>query len=306
MKRRGRRYWLNLLGFTLGLWALLLAGGTLWFTYARTMAYIHPARQAATGQWLRQAGVQYEEVTLSTEDGLRLRAWYTAPRNGAVILVAHGHGASIPEEYYILFAQHGYGVLAWDFRAHGESEGDRSTLGYNEAMDIKAALDFALAQPGVRHVGAWGNSMGAAAIIHAAAKYPEIEAVVADSAYATLREVMEMRVPSPMLRPLVRLIGLMNTRVDLEWMRPEEDIGRISPRAVFIIQGLADAAIPTDSAERLYRAAGEPRFLWVEEGVGHVGMYLNFRESYTERVIDFLDEALLGAPFQTYQNRTTD
>lgn len=290
----GLRYWLNLLAFTLGVMALLGVGGVLWFTYARTMAYVHPPRQAASGELLRQAGIKYREVALKTEDGLRLRAWYTTPRNGAVILVAHGHTGSIPEEYYLMFAQHGYGVLAWDFRAHGKSEGEISTLGYNEELDVKAALDFALAQPGVMHVGVWGGSMGAAAGIRASAEYPEIEAVVADSAYPTLREVTEMRVSPPVLRPLVRLFGLISTNVDLEWMRPVDDVARISPRPVFIIQGSDDRNIPAGSADRLYRAAGEPRFLWVEEGVGHMGMYPRFGKTYADRVMAFFDEALLA------------
>ena len=187
----------------------------------------------------------------------------------------------------------GTGVLAWDFRAHGKSEGEISTLGYNEELDVKAALDFALAQPGVMHVGVWGGPMGTAAGIRASAEYPEIEVVVADSAYPTLKEVTEMR-PPPMLRPLVRLFGLIRTNVDLEWMRPVDDVARISPRPVFIIQGSDDRNIPAGSAAQLYQAAGEPRFLWVEEGVGHMGMYPRFGKTYADRVMAFFDEALLA------------
>jgi pimeloyl-ACP methyl ester carboxylesterase len=89
----------------------------------------------------------------------------------------------------------GYGVLAWDFRAHGDSGGDMSTLGYYEQLDAEAALDYALAQEGVEHVGAWGGSMGAATVILTAAKRVEIEAVVADSAYPTLEDVLKVNFP---------------------------------------------------------------------------------------------------------------
>ena len=123
-------------------------------------------------------------------------------KNGAVILVAHGYGDKRAEDFYALFASHGYGVIAWDFRAHGESEGDFSSLGYYETLDAKAALDFALAQPGVEHVGAWGGSMGAVTMIRATAQYPEIEALVADSPYATLEDEMDLRVPFPIMRSL--------------------------------------------------------------------------------------------------------
>ena len=56
--------------------------------------------------------------------------------------------------------EHGYGVLAWDFRAHGASGGDTCSLGYYEQLDAEAALDYALAQPGVKHIGRVGRLDG--------------------------------------------------------------------------------------------------------------------------------------------------
>jgi fermentation-respiration switch protein FrsA (DUF1100 family) len=78
-------------------------------------------------------------------------------------------------------------------------------------------------------------------------------------------------------------------------MQPVEDIGKISPRPVFIVQGLSDAAIPGDSAQRLYDAAGEPRSLWVGENVPHLGMYARYGSEYARRLIDFFDRSL-GKP----------
>jgi fermentation-respiration switch protein FrsA (DUF1100 family) len=243
---------------------------------------------------LRKNEIEYREIELVTEDGLRLHAWYTPPQNGALILVAHGHADAIPEDFYLLFAQHGYGVLAWDFRAHGESEGEYSTLGYFEALDVKAALDFALAQPGVEHIGGWGGSMGAATMIRAAAQYPQIEAVVLDSAYTSLREVIDMRVPGAFFTPIVQFIGETRTGARVDEVNPERDIARISPRPLLIIQGEADLNIPADSAQRLYLAAGDPKFLWTEADVPHMNMYAYFKTRYTHRVINFFSDALLG------------
>jgi fermentation-respiration switch protein FrsA (DUF1100 family) len=67
----------------------------------------------------------------------------------------------------------------------------------------------------------------------------------------------------------------------------------ISPRPVFIIQGLADGMVPLDSAQRLYDAAGEPRLLWVEKDVRHLNMYAYYKTRYTKRVIKFFDNYLL-------------
>jgi fermentation-respiration switch protein FrsA (DUF1100 family) len=293
--RQGFRYWGNLLGFALLLTGLVAAGGILWIARARVMAYAQPPRQHASPILLEERHISYDEVQLRTEDRLLLHAWYTPPKNGILILLAHGHAGAIPVDYYLMFAERGYGVLAWDFRAHGQSEGKWSTLGSKEALDVKAALDFAAKQPGIRHVGAWGGSMGAAVLIHAAAQYPEIEALVSDSGYTTLKEVAAMRTGFPLLGPFVRLFGWMETGADLNQMNPVEDISRISPRAVFLIQGLSDTAIPPHSAERLYEAAGEPKQIWLEREVGHMAMYPQKGNQYIERVIGFF-EKYLGGP----------
>src|SRR5215207_4542200 len=265
----------------------------IWVSYRQTFDYLHPARQTASGALLEASGIEFQEVVLVTEDNVRISAWYTPPRNGAVILVAHGYGDKRSEDFYVLFASHGYGVVAWDFRAHGKSAGEFSSLGYYQVLDAKAALDFALAQPGVEHVGAWGGSMGAVTMIRASAQYPEIEALVADSPFVTLEEEMDLRVPFPVMRSLIRFFAERESGVSVSSVRPVDDIVRISPRPVFLIQGMGDGMVPQDSAERLYDAAGEPRQLWTEKDVPHLNMYAFYKTRYAKRVIKFFDEYLL-------------
>jgi fermentation-respiration switch protein FrsA (DUF1100 family) len=262
--------------------------------YQLGQSYMQPPRVSATGGVLRQNATDFQTIELTAEDGIKLRAFYTTPQNGAMILVAHGHAGTIPEDIYLMLANHGYGVLAWEFRAHGQSGGDFTSLGYYEVQDMKAALDFALAQPGVDHVGAWGGSMGAVTSILAAARYSEIEAVVADSAFDTLEGVFEVRVPYPLLRPFIRFYAELRTGVGLHDIRPVDQIGKISPRPVFLIQGLADYSIPHQSAQNLFNAAGEPRYIWEGENADHLRMYNKYTAEYEARVIEFFDRALLG------------
>jgi hypothetical protein len=70
-------------------------------------------------------------------------------------------------------------------------------------------------------------------------------------------------------------------------------IVKISPRPVYIVQGMADVVAPPDSGERLFTAAGEPRFLWQQEDVPHLSMYLDNPRRYQRRLIDFFDEWLI-------------
>ena len=77
-------------------------------------------------------------------------------------------------------------------------------------------------------------------------------------------------------------------------VRPVDDIARISPRPVFLIQGLADGMVPLDSAQRLYDADREARQLWEEMDVPHLNMYAYYKTMYANRVIKFFDEYLLS------------
>jgi len=291
--KKGRQYWTRLAIVTLISLFLALTGTLIWFSYQQAMNYVHPARNVATGDLLKANNIDYQEIELIAEDGVKLSAWYTPPQNGAVILVAHGHADKRAEDFYLLFASHGYGVIAWDFRAHGKSEGDFTTLGYYEVYDVKAALDFALTQPEIKHIGGWGGSMGAVAMIRAAAQYLEIEAVVADSPFSTLEDELDIRIPYRVIRPLIQFFAEWETGLSASLVRPVDDISLISPRPIFIIQGAGDTMIPLDSGQRLYDAAGEPKEFWTEAGVPHLNMFAFYETRYTKRVIKFFDENLL-------------
>ena len=254
--------------------------------------FSHPPRQIASDAYLNEKQINFQIVELTTSDGIVLNAWYTPPQNGVVILVAHPHAGTIHDGIYALLVQHGYGVLAWDFRAHGKSGGEFSSLGYYEVLDVKAALDYVLSQPDVKIIGGWGGSMGAATLILSAAKYPEIEAIVADSSFSSLQDEMEFRVGNPIYRKFVRLSVELQTGVKIDDVSPVDVIGQISPRAVFITQGMRDTAIPVDSAQRLFDAAGEPRFVWTEEKAYHLNMYPKYPKDYEELVINFYNDYL--------------
>jgi fermentation-respiration switch protein FrsA (DUF1100 family) len=286
------RYWLNLSAVTVLSLALTFFIIVIYASNRWVQSYLHPVRIIPTGAWLVENNIPYQEIELTTKDGIKLAAWYTPHENGAVILVAHGYNGNRPEDIYAMLAKHGYGVLAWDFRAHGQSGGDTCSLGYYEQLDVEAALDYALNQSDVEHIGAWGGSMGAATVILTAAKHPEIEAVVSDSAFPSLEDVMRLNTPIKIMQPYVLFFGEQLSGAKINQVRPVDEIGKISPRAVFIIDGWDGSAVAMNSPYRFFDAAGEPKQLWVEEGVPHLTMYTNDPKGYEKRVIGFFDEYL--------------
>lgn len=265
--------------------AILTALG--WLGQRMAFGYLHPRRVMPSSSPAAY-GINYEDVTLTTSDGVSLAAWYTPPQNGIVILAAHGHAAARLADVHAMFASHGYGVLSWDFRAHGASGGDLTSLGYFEQRDVAAALDFANAQPGVTHIAIWGQSMGAATAILAAAEQPAIEAVIADSAYTSLAETIDTAVPIAVLRPFIRPFAEAEAGVSADDVRPIDAIARLAPRPVFVIDNELDDVVPPHSGQRLYDAAGDPKVYWLIHGAGHVRGRLLEPEEYEARVLEFL------------------
>ena len=294
MTMKGWRYWFNLWVFGLVVLSVVFIVSVATVSYRSISVYLHPRRQRLSENETPDVyGVAYENIRLVASDGIELAAWYTPSENGALILVAHGHGDKRSVNQYVLYAQNGYGVLAWDFRAHGESGGELSTLGYYEALDVEAALEYVLQQESVEHIGAWGGSMGGVAVLEVSSRRVEIEAVVLDSVFPTLEDEVRWAVTKSAFLPFIRFFAEKEAEFDMDLLRPVDRIGDISPRPIMIIQGEADSMIPADSGQRLFEAAGEPRYLWTEAGVNHVGMYSMHSEKYEERVIGFFNEYLL-------------
>jgi fermentation-respiration switch protein FrsA (DUF1100 family) len=272
----------------------LLAITTILVGFVEVNNALHPPRIVPPGNTLQEENIPHHYVDLITDDGIRLAAWYTPPRKGVLILLAHGYGDNRPEWIHALLAKKGYGVLSWDARAHGESGGEISTMGYLEVLDVKAALEYARTQPGVERVGAWGGSMGAATLIRAAAAFPEIEALFVDSSFTSLDDEMDFLVPYPLVNPLATSLAELRTGIALDEIDPLHDIALISPRPVYIVHSLGDTVAPPDAGERLYNAANEPRFLWVEEDAAHLSIHLVNERRYKNRLLGFFDEWLLG------------
>jgi fermentation-respiration switch protein FrsA (DUF1100 family) len=165
-------------------------------------------------------------------------------------------------------------------------------VGHYEVRDVEAALDFALAQPGVEWIGMWGGSMGGIAAIGAASQRQEIRAVVVDSVPSTLNGALRTYVRPRVLQPFFRYFAERETGLSVDLVRPVDQIADVSPRPVYIIQGTADSHIPEASARHLYDAAGEPRVLWLQPGAEHLEVYLAEPDEYERRVIAFFNTAL--------------
>jgi uncharacterized protein len=131
-------------------------------------------------------GLAYREVSFPTADGVTLSGWYIGSSNGAAVVMLHGASStrSAVLKQAAAVAHHGYGVLLFDARGHGRSDGDAMEFGWYGDQDIAGAVSWLRSQPDVdgRRIGAVGMSMGGEEAIGAAAGNDQIKAVVAEGA----------------------------------------------------------------------------------------------------------------------------
>ena len=148
-----------------------------------SVAYVvtHTARAVVPENEL---GAAYEDVSFETSDGLELKGWYVPSRNGAAVISFPGRkGSQKPAR---MLARHGYGVLVFDRRGEGESEGEPNIFGWGGDRDIKAAIRFLQQRPDVEDdsIGGIGLSVGGELMLETAAETDDLKAVVSDGAGA--------------------------------------------------------------------------------------------------------------------------
>lgn len=274
---------------------------TIGLSYRVAANYTQPSRQAILGN-PADYGLDHENVTLQTADGLALAGWYVPSRNRAALVLIHGIGTNRADLLPLGrdLAQLGFGLLLFDLRAHGESEGSASTLGLRETLDVRSAVDYLHSRADVRpdRIGVYGNSLGAAVAIMAAAELGDLRSVVADSGFASVEWVVSnqfnslVRLPG-WTAPLVLAFGRWQAGVDPGQVSPVERIHRISPRPILLVHGDRDATFAIQNAYLLSEAAGDPKELWIVPGVRHSGAYAVDPERYVERVGGFFQRSLL-------------
>ncbi len=258
----------------------------------------------------------YETVSFLSEDGIVLKGWLVKPPHpgpeSPAIIICHGVGANKSDftELAVALARRGYYALLFDFRAHGESSGRRTSLGYHEQKDVGAAFDFIKTRSEIdpKRVGIYGFSMGGSTAILVAARSHAFSAVVADSAFASLSDQAGTAVtgyyhlPRFPFLPLA-ILGyeiLFQTRVSS--ISPVSVISDISPAPILIIAGDGDRLIPAENGRKLFAAAGEPKELWIIPGADHGATLAVAGGDYEKRVGDFFDKWLRSDLLRRHQH----
>jgi uncharacterized protein len=241
-------------------------------------------------------GVAHEDVSFETADGLELHGWYIPSRNGAAVIAFPGRNG--PQRPARMLARHGYGVLLFDRRGEGKSEGEPNSWGWGGDADIKAAIRYLQQRDDVEpgRIGGIGLSVGGELMLEAAAETDELAAVVSEGAGARvfseeMREDLtpvEKAIMAPsawMKQASIATFSNQSPPTDLRDL-----VGRIAPRPLLLI-----AAPKYGVGEELNRgyaeAAGDTATLWEIPESRHTGGIEARPAEYERRVVGFFDAA---------------
>jgi hypothetical protein len=275
----------------------VLAGGML-----------RPAKRPLDPELVRHAEmaftrmkVKHEEFDVQAGDRAMLRGWKaraTQP-NGDWVLLFHGVSDNrmgmLGQAEMLL--RNGYSVLLMDSRAHGASGGELATYGWIERRDVQSIADSLYANENVHCFFLLGSSMGASIALQAAAVEPRVAGVVAESAFANLKEVSfdyaGLRVSHWLGRTLFRpasSLALGGAEKEggfrAEDVSPEKAVAE-RPFPVLLICGQKDRNIPPRHTKRIFEAASGPKEMWLVPRAGHAASLGTAPQEFENRLVKF-------------------
>lgn len=239
-----------------------------------------------------ELGLDYEEVTIPTEDKLNLVSyWIPAKQSKGTILMVHGHGGQRNEGLRFSKSLHeeGYNLLLLSLR---RNHGGFATMGGLEQNDVTAALQF-LKTKGETKIGIFGFSMGSATSIIAMANHPEIKVGLFSSGYVSAMDVLiesakrDFGIPYYPLIPVVKWVLDFRSGIDMNSVRPIEVIANIHPRPIAIYHCKRDDYVDYHHAEDLFAKAKEPKSLWAPDCDRHERIWNYDPKEAEKRTVGF-------------------
>lgn len=237
----------------------------------------------------------FKTIYLITKDSIKLQAWYIPVENArGTVALFHGHAG---KKSGVLseakgFRKLGYNTMLLDFRAHGSSEGNTTTIGFAEAEDVKLTYDY-LKNAGEKNIVLWGISMGAATITKAVNDYDlQPSKIILEMPFGSLMDAVEGRVKMMHLppEPISTLLTFWGGTEHGFWaygMKPTEYVKKIKC-PVLLQWGRNDPRVTQAETQSIYSNITTPKKLVVYENSGHESLCKKENAKWQNEVTLFL------------------
>mgnify|MGYP006272165851 CR=1 FL=1 len=251
----------------------VLAGAYLFLRWFERANVWIPHRQLATTP--AEIGLDYQEVWLEAEDGVRIHAWHLPhPEARAALLFCHGNAGNISYRLESLRQFHSLqlSVLIFDYRGYGRSQGLPSEEG--TYRDAAAAYDWLRENSGPLPIILFGRSLGASIATELATRV-DAEGLIFESGFVSVPAMGAELFPFLPVR-LISTIQYDNlSKIDQVQM------------PILFIHSRHDEIVPYDQGRQVYEAANPPK-RWAEISGGHNDGFLSAESRYIQAIDDFI------------------
>jgi len=236
-----------------------------------------------------------QNITLTTRNGLKLSAWQLPAASAkGTIAMFHGHGSkkSALLTEAAVFRKLGYNTFLVDFRAHGNSEGNTCTLGYEEAEDVQLAYDY-LKKHGEKNIVLYGVSLGAATVTKAMNDYElQPSKVILEMPFGSLQNAVVGRLKMMGLppQPLATMLTFWGGSMYGFWafnLEPSAYAKKIQC-PVLLQWGKQDPRVSQQETELIYNNISSSKKMVVYEYSGHESFCKKETTKWTNEVNAFL------------------
>jgi len=232
-------------------------------------------------------GLQYDDVTFRTEDGLNLNGWFVPGKKSSpddnlhTLLWFHGNAGNINrrlDNIKMLYDRVPANVFIIDYRQYGKSEGKISEQG--TYLDAKAALSYLHSRKDINNekIIFFGRSLGSAVAVDLAVK-EECCALILETPFTSIKEMGKELYPFLF--------------ISLHFLRTKYDsLSKISKIKVptLIMHGDKDELVPIEQGKILYDKANEPKEFYTIPGAMHNDTHIVGGEEYFDVIKNFISK----------------
>lgn len=262
----------------------------------------HSTHQSTPGNH----NIPFEEIRFPTQNNCSLYGWWIPGQNNGsnslpTLILVHGWGRNL--ERVLLYIRalypHGFNMLAFDSRNHGNSDEDEYSTMVKFAEDIQAAVDFVENRNHSDNtdIGVIGLSIGGAAALYAASQDSRIRKVVTVGAFAHPGDIMRIELSKRHV-PYFPLVWLLFKYIENKIGKKLDDIAPVNniqktQADILLIHGQDDQVVYPEHAQRLKQAGDPERVdLWLIPGKGHSNCHTH--PEFWDRLISFFSNNTSG------------
>lgn len=222
-----------------------------------------------------------KEISITTEDGLSLLAWYCPPPHAKapVMLFLHGNAGSIwhRADKVLPYIEGGMGMLLLEYRGYGGNPGSPTEEGLYQ--DARAALQFLTSQQiSLDRITLYGESLGSGVAVELARHFP-VATVILEAPYTSITDIAQKRFPFFPVKWLT-----------LDQFRSLDKIPFLT-MPLFILHGDEDEVVPFTHGQALFSAARAEKDAFWAPGIGHNNLY---EAGAASQVLQFLKRKMQG------------